>query len=50
MKEYISHEYLEDILVNCLRDSFGAEHYAYDRIMDELNDVPMSEIIVVEED
>lgn len=50
MKEYISREYLEDILVSYLRDSFGAEHYAYERILDELDDVPMYEVMTVEED
>lgn len=40
MKEYISKEYLYSILSPRLNDSRGAEHYAYDYVKQEIDDVP----------
>ena len=45
MKEYISKDYLNSILNAKMEDSRGAEHFAYDQIVQELNHAPTSEIV-----
>lgn len=45
MKEYISKDYIHSILRRLLKDSRGAEHYAYKCVQIEIDGAPDSEII-----
>lgn len=44
MKKYISREWLENKLTHYMSKSRGAEHYAYERIKEELNFVDVTDI------
>lgn len=50
MKEYISKSYIIDTLNALLSSSNGAEHYAYEQVMNKIDNVSMFEVITVEED
>ena len=49
MKEYISKEYVYSILKRLLKNSRGAEHYAYSCVSTEINDAPDSELVYMYE-
>lgn len=44
MEEYISKSYLRSILTAFLNNSNGAEHYAYGRVLKEINNIPCVQI------
>lgn len=50
MKEYISKDYIINLLNTYLDRWCGPECYACSIILDEIKDVPMLETIIVEED
>ena len=45
MREYISTNYINKILNGFLGDSFGAEHFAYNRVLKALKDIPESDVV-----
>lgn len=47
MKKYISKDYLDSILRTLLVDARGAEYYAYNCLTHEIQYVPDSEIVLV---
>lgn len=47
MQEYISREYLQNIINYYLANSVGAEHYGYNQINLEINFVPVADVIKV---
>jgi rubrerythrin len=49
MKKYISKDYIDSLLNKYLDRWFGPEHYACSIIQDELDDVPNSEVIYMQE-
>ena len=44
MNEYISKEYIRNIVLKRWNDSCGAECYAYDCVLDDIEDVPTVEV------
>ena len=44
MEEYISKEYIRNIVQKFYDDNWGAECYAYDRVLDEIDAAPIIEI------
>lgn len=45
MKKYISKDYIDNLLNECLNRWYGPEHYACSIIQDELDNIPDSELI-----
>ena len=45
MREYISKDYINKRLEAMLADAWGAEHYAYGRMRDEIKYAPVDEIV-----
>lgn len=49
MKEYISKEYIYNLLFIFLKNSRGAEHYGYDCFKNAIDSIPESEIVYMHE-
>lgn len=47
MKEYISKEYINNLLARHLNDWCGPEHYACSIIKDEIDSAPKAETLLV---
>ena len=45
MKEYISRDYINNVLNKKMRNWFGPEYYACSVIKDEINNAPSTEIV-----
>lgn len=44
MNEYISKEYIRNVVLKHWSDSVGAECYAYARVLDDIGDAPVSDM------
>ena len=44
MNEYINKQYIRNTVQTYLDTSCGAEYYAYDRVLDEIDRAPLTEI------
>ena len=44
MNEYISKEYIRNVVLKHWGDSVGAECYAYARVLDDIGDAPVADV------